>query len=258
MWSVICPSTYALIQPASNYWGTSYFFGCIMRPVELCQQGIEPVPSTVEVQSLNQGTPREVWGPSSKEGLTSTSLWQETVWCECVCICMLCVCEGLWVTVESLPSRLKGSPRFPSPQPSTLGADGHKLSSLSLGWGMLVHGGGWQGAWLTSLSHPAYGTSLLTGWWPKISEDQGSVSGCVSVGHLSHQEGSQIHYFACLPAPHHSHQEHPRELWNWRGFIVSSTLEVLSHHSHCLCRSWPATPSAPVCVQCFTVYKETF
>lgn len=88
--------------------------------------------------------------------------------CVCVYVCCACVIEGLWVIIESLLSHLKGSPRFPSPQPSTLGAGGHKLSSLSLSWGMLVHGGGWQGAWLTSLSHPAYKTSLLTGWWPKI------------------------------------------------------------------------------------------
>ena len=49
-----------------------------------------------------------------------------------VCVCVLCVGEGLRVTIESLLSRLKESPRFPSPQPSTLGAGGHKLSSLSL------------------------------------------------------------------------------------------------------------------------------
>ena len=85
---------HSLSQPVTT--GTSYFFGCIMWPVELSQLGIEPVPSTVEVQSLNQGTTREVLGPSSKEGLTSTSLWQETV--SCVCVWgggVLCVGEGL-------------------------------------------------------------------------------------------------------------------------------------------------------------------
>lgn len=56
----------------------------------------------------------------------------------------------------------------PAPSPRSRAQMGRDtFSCLSLSWWMLVHGGGRQGAWLTSLSHSAYRTSSA-GWWPKL------------------------------------------------------------------------------------------